>query len=66
MTIKGGVFSARPISPRSKGVVPAAVLGSIDFDETQVDFSTVTFGVDGTSPAHDGHVEGLMTTAQWI
>ena len=47
------------INPRSNGVIPVAVLGSIDFDATQVDFSTVTFGPDGASPAHDGHVEDV-------
>jgi hypothetical protein len=36
-----------------------AILGSIDFDATQVDFSTVTFGRDGASPVHDGHVEDV-------
>jgi hypothetical protein len=40
-------------------VIPVAVLGSTDFDATQVDFSTVTFGVNGASPAHDGHVEDV-------
>ena len=36
-----------------------AVLGSMDFDAMQVDFSTVTFGTDGASPAHDGHVDDV-------
>lgn len=47
------------INPKSKGVVPVAVLGSIDFDATQIDFSTVSFGPDGASTAHDGHVEDV-------
>ena len=47
------------VNPRSKGVVPVAVLGSTDFDATQIDYSTVTFGPDGASPAHDGHVEDV-------
>lgn len=33
--------------------------GSINFDATQVDFSSVTFGPDGASPIHDGHVEDV-------
>jgi len=47
------------INARSKGVIPVAVLGSSDFDATQVDFSTVVFGPDEASPVHDGHVEDL-------
>jgi hypothetical protein len=47
------------VNPRSKGVIPVAVLGSADFDALQVNFSTVTFGPDGASPAHDGHVEDV-------
>ncbi len=45
------------VNPRSKGVIPVAVLGSVNFDATQVDFSTVEFGPDGATPVHDGHVE---------
>ena len=48
-----------PVNPRSNGVIPVAVLGSTDFDAMQVDFSTVTFGPDGATPAHDGHVEDV-------
>ena len=47
------------VNPKSKGVIPVAVLGSTDFDATQVDFTTVTFGPDGASPVHDGHVEDV-------
>jgi hypothetical protein len=47
------------VNPKSKGVIPVAVLGSIGFDAMQVDFSTVTFGPDGASTAHDGHVEDV-------
>ena len=47
------------INARSMGVVPVAVLGSTDFDAMQVDVSTVRFGPDGASPAHDGHVEDV-------
>jgi len=48
-----------PVNPRSNGVIPVAVMGSTDFDAMQVDFSTVTFGPDGATPAHDGHVEDV-------
>ncbi len=47
------------VNPRSKDVIPVAVLGSIDFDATQVDSSTVVFGPDEASPVHDGHVENV-------
>ena len=47
------------VNPKSKKKIPVAVLGSIDFDATQIDFSTVTFGPDGATPAHDGHVKDV-------
>jgi hypothetical protein len=51
------------VNPRSKGVIPVAVLGSVDFDATQVDFSTVVFGPGEASPVHDGHVEDVNADA---
>ena len=56
--IKPGSDS-NPVNPRSKGVIPLAVLGSAEFDATQIDFSTVGFGVAGASTVHDGHVEDV-------
>jgi DNA-binding beta-propeller fold protein YncE len=47
------------INPKSKGVIPVAVLGSVDFDATQVDFSTVVFGPNGASPVHVGHLKNV-------
>ena len=47
------------VKPMSNGVIPVAVLGSIDFDAMQVDFSMVTFGPGVASPVHDGHVEDV-------
>ena len=47
------------IKPRSNRVIPVAVLGSAGFDATQIDFSTVTFGADGATPRHYGHVEDV-------
>ena len=47
------------VNLRSNGVIPVAVFGSVDFDATQVDFSTVVFGPDEASPVHDGHVEDV-------
>lgn len=48
-----------PVNPRSKGVIPVAVLGSIDFDATQIDYSTTAFGPAEASSAHDGHVKDV-------
>ena len=47
------------VNPRSKGVIPLAVLGSADFDATQVFPTTALFGPDGASPAHNGHLEDV-------
>ena len=47
------------VNPTSKGLIPVAVLGSVDFDATQVDSSTVVFGPDEASPVHDGHVDDV-------
>ena len=56
--IKPGSYP-NSVNPKSKGVIPVAVLSSIDFDAMQVIVSTVTFGPDGASPAHNGHVEDV-------
>ncbi len=47
------------INSKSKDVIPVAVLGSVNFDATQVDFSTAEFGPGKASPVHDGHVEDV-------
>ena len=54
-------LGSRPnaINPESKDVIPVAILGSVNFDATQVDFSTAEFGPSKASPAHDGHVEDV-------
>jgi hypothetical protein len=36
-----------------------AVLGSMNFDATQVNFSTAEFGPGKASPIHGGHVEDV-------
>ncbi len=44
------------INPRSRGILLVAVLGSGEFDATQVDSSTVRFGPRKASVVFDGHV----------
>ncbi len=44
---------------KKRKLIPVAVLGSIEFDATQVDFSTVTFGPGDASPVHQGHVKDV-------
>jgi hypothetical protein len=47
------------VNPKSKVVIPVAVLGSTDFDAMQVDLTKVAFGPGGAKPAHNGHVEDV-------
>lgn len=48
------------INLKSKGVVPVALLGSESFDVTTVDDSTVTFGPDEATIAHNSaHLEDV-------
>ncbi len=47
------------INSKSMGLVPVAILGSDDFDVTEVDIATVTFGPGGAAPVHGGHLEDV-------
>ena len=47
------------INSKSMGLVPVAILGSADFDVTEVDIATVTFGPGGAAPVHGGHLEDV-------
>ena len=48
--IKPGTFP-NSINPRSKGVIPVAILTTDTFDATTIDQTTVRFGPNGTEPA---------------
>jgi hypothetical protein len=52
---------ANVVNPKSHGVIPVAILGSEDFDVTQIDAKTLAFGPAGASPAHKkgGHREDV-------
>lgn len=49
-----------PINTKSKGVIPVAVLSTDDFDATDIDVSTVTFGPNGATESHGkAHIEDV-------
>jgi hypothetical protein len=50
---------APEVNPGSRGVVPVAVFGEVDFDVTSIDTATLALGPGGAVPAHSagGHVE---------
>lgn len=57
--IKPGGFP-NSINPRSKGVIPVAILTTATFDATTVDPLSVTFGPNGAVEAHGrGHIEDV-------
>jgi hypothetical protein len=47
------------VNPKNKGLIPVAVLGSMDFDASLVNPTTVLFGLNTASPAHNGHIEDV-------
>lgn len=57
--IKPGSYP-NSINPRSRGVIPVAILGSETFDATDIDVSTLAFGPGGASIAHlHGHLQDV-------
>lgn len=48
------------INPNSKGVIPVAILSSEDFDATDIDPLSVTFGLNEAMETHGkGHIEDM-------
>jgi len=47
------------INPKSKGVIPVAILTDQNFDAATIDVSTVVFGPAGAQPKHNGHIEDV-------
>jgi hypothetical protein len=59
LDIKPGSFP-NSINPRSKGVIPVAILSSTTFDATTIVPSTVEFGPNGAKESHGkGHIEDV-------
>lgn len=56
--IKPGSFP-NPINPRSKGVVPVAILSTADFDAADIDPASVRFGPAGASPDKNGKLKDV-------
>src|SRR5439155_24325725 len=57
--IKPGTFP-NSINPRSRGVIPVAILTTDTFDATTVDPLSVRFGPSGAIEAHGrGHIEDV-------
>jgi hypothetical protein len=50
--IKPGSESRNSINPKSKGVIPVAILGTTTFDATTIDPQSIEFGLNGATEAH--------------
>jgi len=56
----GSFPNASSINPKSKGVIPVAILSTATFDATTVDPASVKFGPDGAGETHGrGHNEDV-------
>ena len=51
--------SANRINPRSRGVIPVALLGSSEFDVRSVDRTSVRFGPDAAPPTGNDHLRDM-------
>jgi hypothetical protein len=47
------------LNPCSRGVLPVAVLGSDEFDVTEIDVGSLRLGPGEARPAHEGHIEDV-------
>jgi len=51
--VKPGSGESAPVNPKSKGNIPVALLSSAEFNAFSVDFSSLTFGADGSEVSLD-------------
>ncbi|MBC8191103.1 MAG: T9SS type A sorting domain-containing protein [FCB group bacterium] len=47
------------VNPKSRGVIPVAILSEAGFDATTIDVSSLSFGPGGAATAHSGHIEDV-------
>ena len=48
IAVRPGSGKSAPINPKSKGVIPVALLSSAEFNAMTVDYASITFGAEGS------------------